>query len=430
MKLPVWIFVLFALASPWSLAQTASGGDYIVALVNSEPLTNSELQQQMQQIAEQRAQQGQPAVPEAQLRAAVIERMINDRTQLQLAREMGIRADIASIDQAEANIAAQNQTDVAQLRQNLEKRGIPAATFRQQLRDQIVLSRLHEREVEAKIKISDAEVEAALDARKAAAADPVNQEVNLGHLLLALPENPSADALAKAQAVAQTISDRLKKGDSFEALVKEFSGAERSKSGQLGMRRSDRYPALFIQATQALPEGGVSAWVRSDAGLHLLRVLERRNLAMADKIAQTRARHILLRPDAVLSPVQAQARLAELRARILGGKVSFEAAARDVSQDGSAADGGDLGWAAPGMFVPEFEDAMNRLAPGEISAPLASRFGVHLIQVLERRSIDMTPAQLRDRERDALRARRYDENFVIWERDVRDKAFVEMREAR
>jgi len=266
--------------------------------------------------------------------------------------------------------------------------------------------------------------------RIAAAADPANQEVNLGHLLLALPDNPSADALAKAQALAQTISDRLKKGDSFEALVKEFSSAERSKSGQLGMRRSDRYPPLFIQATQALPEGGVSAWVRSDAGLHLLRVLERRNLAMADKIPQTRARHILLRPDAVLSPVQAQARLAELRGRILGGKVTFEAAARDVSQDGSAADGGELGWASPGMFVPEFEDAMNRLAPGEISAPLASRFGVHLIQVLERRSTDMTPAQLRERERDALRGRRYDENFVIWERDVRDKAFVEMREAR
>jgi peptidyl-prolyl cis-trans isomerase SurA len=430
MKLTVWIFVLFAFVSPCSLAQNASGGDYIVALINSEPLTNAELQQQMQQVAEQRAQQGMAPVPEAQLRAAVIQRVVNDRTQLQLAREMGIRADSVSVDQAETNIAAQNQTDVLQFRQSLEKRGISVAAFRQQLRDQIVLSRLHEREVEAKIKVSDAEVEAALEVRIAAAADPANQEVNLGHLLLALPDNPSADALAKAQALAQTISDRLKKGDSFEALVKEFSSAERSKSGQLGMRRSDRYPPLFIQATQALPEGGVSAWVRSDAGLHLLRVLERRNLAMADKIPQTRARHILLRPDAVLSPVQAQARLAELRGRILGGKVTFEAAARDVSQDGSAADGGELGWASPGMFVPEFEDAMNRLAPGEISAPLASRFGVHLIQVLERRSTDMTPAQLRERERDALRGRRYDENFVIWERDVRDKAFVEMREAR
>jgi peptidyl-prolyl cis-trans isomerase SurA len=171
-------------------------------------------------------------------------------------------------------------------------------------------------------------------------------------------------------------------------------------------------------------------WMPSQDEGTIEQVLERRNLAMADKIPQTRARHILLRPDAVLSPVQAQARLAELRGRILGGKVTFEAAARDVSQDGSAADGGELGWASPGMFVPEFEDAMNRLAPGEISAPLASRFGVHLIQVLERRSTDMTPAQLRERERDALRARRYDENFVIWERDVRDKAFVEMREAR
>ena len=428
MKMPVWIFSLLLALSAAGHAQTAPSDDYIVALVNSEPITHAELQSQIRQVVESRGPQSGPLPPAAELRAAVLERMVVERAQLQLARETGVRVDAAAIDQAEANIAAQNQLDVVQLRANLERRGTTQAAFRRQLRDQLLINRLQEREVETRIKISDTDVEAALAARKEAASDPQNQEVNLGHLFLALPENPSAAALAQAQQQAQKIRDRMQAGESFEALVQEFSAAERSNAGQIGMRRTDRYPPLFINASQALAVGAVSQWVRSDAGLHLLKVLERRVNGLSDTQVQHHARHILLRPDAALTQEQATQQLAAVRQRILAGATSFEAQARALSQDGSAAQGGDLGWAGPGLFVPEFEQVLQRLQEKEIAEPLVSRFGVHLIELLERRSVDLTPAQLRERERNLLRNKRADEVFEGWVRDVRGRAFVEVRD--
>ena len=410
------------------MAQTATAKDFIVALVNSEPITDAELSNQIRQLLDSRGPQSAPLPPEAELRAALLERMIVERAQLQLAKETGIRIDNAAIDQAEASIAAQNQLDVAQLRANLERRGTTPAAFRQQLRDQLLITRLQEREVEARIKVSDAEVEAALAARKQAAKDPQSLEINLGHLFLALPENPSAETLQQSQQLAQKILDRLNAGERFESLVQEFSKAERSNAGQLGLRRADRYPPLFIQATQTLAVGAVSQWVRSDAGLHLLKVLERRVNGLSDTQVQHHARHILLRPDASLSQEQAVKKLADLRARILSGATSFEAQARAISQDGSAAQGGDLGWAGPGLFVPEFEQVLVRLQETEIAEPLVSRFGVHLIELLERRTVELTPSQLRERERNVLRAKRGEEAFETWVRDVRGRAFVEIRD--
>ena len=428
MKMHVWIVSLLLAISATAHAQTAPSNDFIVALVNSEPITHAELESQIRQLIDSRGPQSAPLPPAAELRTAVLERMIVERAQLQLARETGVRVDSAQIDQAESNIAAQNQLDLAQLRANLERRGTTLAAFRQQLRDQLTINRLQERELETRIKISDAEVEAALAARKEAAKDPQNQEINLGHLFLALPESPSAAALTQAQQQAQKILDRLKAGDSFESLVQEFSAAERNNAGQLGLRRADRYPPLFVNASQALAVGGVSQWVRSDAGLHLLKVIERRVNGLSDSQVQHHARHILLRPDAPLTQQQAIQQLAAVRERILAGATSFEAQARAISQDGSAAQGGDLGWAAPGLFVPEFEQVLMRLREKEIAEPLVSRFGVHLIELLERRHVDLTPAQMRERERNLLRAKRADEVFEAWVRDVRGRAFVEIRD--
>ena len=428
MKIPVWIFSLLLTLSTAGFAQTRSNNDYIVALVNSEPITHAELENQIRQLVDSRGPQSAPLPAAAELRAAVLERMIVERAQLQMARETGVRVDTAQVDQAEANIAAQNQLDLVQLRANLEKRGTTQAAFRQQLRDQLLINRLQERELEARIKISDAEVEAALAARKEAAKDPQNQEINLGHLFLALAENPSAAAVAQAQQQAQKILDRLKSGDSFESLVQEFSAAERSNAGQLGLRRADRYPPLFVNASQNLAVDAVSQWVRSDAGLHLLKVLERRVNGLPDTQVQHRARHILLRPDASLTQEQAIKQLAAVRERILAGATSFEAQARAISQDGSAPQGGDLGWAAPGLFVAEFEQVLMRLREKEIAEPLVSRFGVHLIELLERRNVELTPAQLRERERNLLRAKRAEEVFEPWVRDVRGRAFVEIRD--
>lgn len=413
-----------------ALAQSSESGDFIVALVNSEPITNAELQAQIKQLTEQRTQQRQPLPPAAELRAMMLERLINERAQLQLARDMGLRADTAAIDQAEANVAAQNQMDLAQFRQSLVQRGISQSSFRDQIRDQLLLSRLHEREVESRVRVSDAEVESALVARQAANADPMAQEINLANLLVALPENPTLTQVAQAQAQAEQLLARIRAGEKFEALAKELSSADRSNGGQLGLRRADRYPALFVNATQALAVGQVSEPVRSGAGFHLLLVVERRATSPGQTVQQTRARHILLSVTPQLNQAQAAENLSEVRARILAGAISFEAAARQLSQDGSAAQGGDLGWANPGMFVPEFEAAMDRLKEREISQPLVSRFGVHLLQVMERRTVELTPAQLRERLRAELRAQRTDAAYVTWERDVRSRAFVEIREPR
>ncbi len=424
------LFALSLGAATGALAQTEASGDFIVALVNSEPITNAELDLQIKQLVEQRTQQGAPLAPASELRAGVLERMVNERVQLQVARDTGVRADAAAIDQAEVNLANQNQMDVAQFRQALEKRGIPPSTLRGQLRDQILLSRLHEREVDSRVRITDVEVNNAWLARQAAIDDPLAQEINLAQILIAVPENPTPAQVAQAQAAAQQVAARVRSGEAFEALVQQLSAADRKNGGQLGLRRADRYPPSFVAATQTLAVGGVSDWVRSDAGFHLLKVVDRRAPELVQSVTQTRARHILLRPGAQLSQAQALARLAAERDKIVGGRSAFEAVARDISQDGSAAQGGDLGWATPGMYVPEFEQVLDRLKPGEISPPTVSRFGVHLMQVLERRRVDLTPAQVREGLRNELRAKRTEEAYTAWERDLRARAFVEIREPR
>lgn len=424
------LFALSLGAATGAVAQTETSGDFIVALVNSEPITNAELDLQIKQLVEQRTQQGAPLAPAAELRAGVLERMVHERVQLQLARDTGVRADAAAIDQAELNLATQNQMDVAQFRQALEKRGVALSTLRGQLRDQILLSRLHEREVESRVRITDVEVNNAWLARQAAIDDPLAQEINLAQILIALPENPTPAQVAQAQTTAQQVAARVRSGEAFEALVQQLSAADRKNGGQLGLRRADRYPPSFVTATRTLPVGAVSDWVRSDAGFHLLKVVDRRAPELVQSITQTRARHILLRPGAQLSQAQALARLAAERDKILGGRSAFEAVARDISQDGSAAQGGDLGWATPGMYVPEFEQVLDRLKPGEISPPTVSRFGVHLMQVLERRRVDLTAAQVREGLRNELRAKRTEEAYAAWERDLRARAFVEIREPR
>lgn len=420
--------LLLVAAHGTAQAQSVQAADFIVALVNSEPITDAELQAQIKQVKEQRTQQNQSVPPAAELRRGVLERMVNDRAQLQVARDLGLRVDTAAIDQAEANLAAQNQMDVAQFHKLLEKRGVVVSAFRAQVADQILLTRLHEREVESRVRVSDTEVENALAARQAANTDPMAQEINLAHLLVALPEKPSATQVMQAQAKAQGLLERIRAGESFETLVKEQSDGSRDNGGQIGLRRADRYPLLFVNAIQALGIGQVSEPVGSGAGIHLIKVLERRAGSVVQTVTQTHARHILLRLTPQLTQAQALAQLTLLRQRIVLGSTSFEAAAREVSQDGSAQQGGDLGWSSPGMFVPEFEEALDRLKVLEIGMPMVSRFGAHLMQVLERRSVELSPTQLREAMRAELRAKRTEEAYQNWERDIRSRAFVEIRE--
>jgi peptidyl-prolyl cis-trans isomerase SurA len=364
------------------------------------------------------------------LRQSVLERLISERAQLQMAAEIGIRVDDATVDLAEQNLARQNQLDLEAFRQRMAKDGLSPSTLRKQLREQITITRLHEREVEARVRVTDQDVDHAMAELLAANSDPYAQEINLAQLLVAVPEKADAALIAQLQAQAQKLLDRIRGGEDFSSLVKQYSDADRSKAGEFGLRRGDRYPATFVQATQNVPVGGVSELVRSGAGFHILKVLERRGPSTLSKtIVQSHLRHILLRAGPELSQSAAIAKLTELRQRIVSGKTDFASAARQTSQDGSAAQGGDLGWSNPGMFVPEFEDAMNRLSPGEISQPVVSRFGVHLIQLAERRRTELKPREVREVVHNQLREAKLEEAYAAWARDVRERAYVELREA-
>ena len=406
-----------------------SQADFIVAVVNSEPITSSEVQAQVKPILQQFAQQGRATPPLADLQRQVLERLIMERAQLQLAASSGVRVDEVAIDQAEQNVARQNQIDVPELRRRVLADGLAMSQFRQRLRNQLLLMRLREREVESRVRVTDLEVEQYL--REQSAVDPATQPVHLAQILVAVPEAATAVQIAALENRAQSALARARAGESFSALVAELSDApDRANGGQMGLRTPDRYPSIFIEATQNLASGDISSLVRSGAGFHILKVIEKRNSGLPNMtVTQSRARHILLRPNANLTEKAAMEKLAEYKRRIVAGQADFAALARDNSQDSSAAQGGDLGWASPGMFVPEFEEVMNRLAPGQISEPLISRFGVHLIQLNERRQATLSQREQMEAVRALLREKKIDEAYTIWAQDLRDRTYVEIREA-
>jgi peptidyl-prolyl cis-trans isomerase SurA len=404
--------------------------DYIVAVVNSEPITNNEVRSRMMRFERQLAQSGQPILARAEFARQVLERLISEKAQLQLARESGVKVEESTVDQAEQNVARQNQVDVPELRRRLAAEGIPLAQFREDLRNQLLLTRLRERELESRVKVTDAEADQFLREQQLA-RDAAPLELNLAHILVAVPENAGETQIANLRAKAQRVQQRARAGEDFARLARELSdspGAAAS-GGQVGLRSVDRYPPLFVQATQALPVGGVSDLVRSGAGFHVIKVIEKRRAAVAGiHVDQSHARHILLRPGAQLSEAAARQRLADFKARIEAGQADFAQLAREFSQDASAANGGDLGWAGPGLFVPEFEEALNALAPGQIADPLVSRFGVHLIQLLERRQATLSQREQREAARHLVREKKLDEAYARWAQDVRGRAYVEMRE--
>ena len=421
-------------AAPVATSKAPQPADFIVAVVNSEPITNNEVRAEMQRILQQISQQRRPLPDSKLLASQVLERLINDKAQLQLARETGVRVDDAAIDLAEQNIARQNQLDVAELRRRIAAEGLVLSQFRDQLRDQLMLTRLRERDVEPRVRVTDLEVDQYLQEQlQAGSIDPASQEINLAQILVAVPDAATPVQIAALEAKAQRALQRARAGEDFVALVLEFSDAtdstSRANGGQLGLRTADRYPPLFVESTQTLGVGDVSAVVRSGAGFHVLKVIEKKTTGLpAMAVTQSRARHILLRVSPQLSEAAARAKLADFKKRIVAGKADFAALARESSQDGSAAQGGDLGWANPGMFVPEFEEVMNRLTPSQVSDPLVSRFGVHLIQLMERRKAALSPREQRETVRALLREKKLDEAYVTWAQDLRGRAYVEMRE--
>lgn len=411
-------------------ANRIATSDYIVAVVNSEPLTNTEVQREVLRVRQQLAAQQRSAPDLQRLNAEMLERLINQKVLLQFARETGIRVDDATIDQAEQSIAAQNQLTLAELHRRVEADGLSVGQFRAQLRDQILLQRLRERDLEPRVRVSDADIDAYLQAQQNT-QDPSQLEINLAQVLIAVPEGASAEQLQALQAQAEKVLARARAGEDFATLVRTYSEPSvQSNNGQLGLRSADRYPASFVEATQRLAPGEVAGLVRSLAGFHVLKVVEKVNLGLpAMSVTQSRARHILLRPSAELNEAQARERLLDFRKRVQTGQADFAALAREHSQDGSAAQGGDLGWANPGMFVPEFEAVMNQLAPGEVSEPLLSRFGLHLVQLLERRQTKLSEAEQRESVRALLREKKRDEVAQAWTQELRGRAYVELRAA-
>jgi peptidyl-prolyl cis-trans isomerase SurA len=422
---------LFA-AMPASQAQTRAAplrtGDFIVAVVNQELVTNSEVQARVNRVIEDAARNRAKLPPADELRRQVVEALIDERVQLTYARENGPRLDEAELDRAVGNVALQNQLSMAQLRERLSKEGMDYARFRATIRDQMMTERVREREVQGRIRISDAEIDAYLDKRRTSAGAAA--EYNLAQILVTVREGASVTETAERRARAESAQARIKAGEAFEVVAREISeDSNRAKGGEIGLRGADRLPDVFVEAVKGLNSGDVAPeLLRTGAGFHLLKVIEKRD-APAFRVQQTRARHILLRPSAQLTQAAAARRLAAFKQQIERGSASFEQLARENSEDGSAPQGGDLGWAGPGMFVPEFEEAMNALPPRGISDPVVSRFGVHLIQVVERREVALEPKQQREQARNVLREQKFEDAYAEWLRELRARAYVEMREA-
>jgi len=423
---------LFAAAVTGAPAQTRAvpvrTGDYILAVVNQELVTASEVQARIDRVRADAARQRSTLPPEDQLRREVLDALIDERVQLTHARESGTRIDDAELDRAVNNVAVQNQVTMAQLRERLRKEGIDYARFRTNVRDQLLTERVREREVQARIRVTDAEIDALIDERRAAAT--ATAEYNIAQILVTVPEGASVEETARRRERAETAKKRVAAGEAFETVARELSEDQnRATGGVLGMRSAERLPDVFVAAVRGLKAGEVAPeLLRTGAGFHLLKLIDKRE-GDAFRITQTRARHILLRPSAQLSTEAARRRLAGFREQIESGKSSFETLARENSEDGSASQGGDLGWTNPGTFVPEFEEAMNRLPINGLSDPLVSRFGVHLIQVMDRRQVTLDVKQQREQARNVLRERKFDEAFDEWLRELRARAYIEMREA-
>jgi peptidyl-prolyl cis-trans isomerase SurA len=413
-----------SLAAAQLFAQT---GDYIVAVVNQELVTASEVQQRVARVREEAARNRATLPPLPALRKQVLEQLIDERVLVTNARDTGARIDDPEIDRAVANVATQNQMTLPQLRERLRKEGIPFAKFRENIRDQIMVERVREREVVSRIKVSDAEIDELIEKRRIAAG--TSAQINVAQILVTVPDGAGDSVVAERRSRIDAALKRVRGGEDFATVAREISeDSNRAQGGEMGLRPVDRLPDLFARAVQPLKPGDITPEpIRSGAGFHVLKLIDRKE-SQAFTVDQSRVRHILLRPSPELSAEAAARRLLQFKRDILSRARTFEQLARDNSEDASAAQGGDLGWTAPGSFVPEFEEAMAALPVGGISDPVTTRFGLHLIQVIDRRQTTLDSRQLREQARNILREQKFEAAFTEWLRDLRGRAYVEYRE--
>jgi len=397
--------------------------DSVVAVVNGDVITRHELGEKVALAARQLKKQGTPLPAPEVLEKQMLERMISDMLQTQFAKDAGVRVEDAQLDLAINRIAQQNNfADLAGFRVKLESDGVDYEKFREEVRMEIISTRLREREIDSKLQISDSEIDNYL-ASKAKLGD-AQQEYHLAHILLVVPEQASAEKIQSSHLRAEQALNQLQSGAEFAQVAAGLSDAKDALTGgDLGWRAGDRIPPLFIEALQKLQPGQITPILRSPSGFHIVKLVEKRSGNAPVVVTQTHVRHILIKANEITSASEAQRRILEIKQRIEAG-ADFVEQAKRYSEDGSAQQGGELDWISPGQTVPEFEAAMNKLQPAEM-VMVQTQFGWHLIQVLGRRSTDVSVQQQRQQARIAIGTLKSDELYEDWLRQLRDRAFVE-----
>ncbi|MCP5145585.1 MAG: peptidylprolyl isomerase [Gammaproteobacteria bacterium] len=398
--------------------------DRIIAVVDDDIILQSELDSQMERVRSQLRQQNQPVPPTSVLERQLMERLIIQKIQLQLADRMGLEIDDRMLDRAIADIAAQNNINPTQFRQILEQEGYDFGTYREDIRHEIMITQVQQREMMNRARVTEKEVDNYL-------ANQVYQgesdyEYRLSHILIA-PEDDSEAAIERARSRAAQLQAQLSEGADFAEIARQNSSdGQAQQGGDLGWRKADALPTLFTEAIYSLDVGGVSDVITSGSGFHIVKLTDKRAGEQV-MVPQTLTRHILIKTNELVTEQDARIRLDQLRLRLAGG-ADFPELARTNSDDtASALQGGDLGWVSPGQMVPEFEEVMENTPTGAISRPFESEFGWHILQVVDRRSYDGTEAVRRAKARDAIRQRKTQEEYQTWLRELRDEAYVELR---
>jgi peptidyl-prolyl cis-trans isomerase SurA len=425
-----WLLIVPLLA--WlpaaSAQQRTALVDRIVAVVNKEVITSSELTEATGSAERALRRRGTQLPPRELLERQMLERLVLEKAQLQMAKETGIRVDELQLDRAVQRVAEQNRMTLAEFRSALERDGVSFNAYREDLREQIILSRLREREVNDRIQVSDGEIDLFLEESK---ATPERVELNLAHVLVRIPEQASPERIEAARVRADKVLAEARSGSDFGRLAASYSDApDALQGGALGWRAQDRLPDLFVSALRKMAPGQVSDVLRSPAGFHVVKLLDRRGASPGESgapVIQTRLRHILIRTSDSVSEADARRRLLTLRERIVSSGADFAEMARVHSDDGSSARGGELDWIYPGDTVPDFERAYVDLKINEVSEPVRTPFGFHLIQVLERRTSDVSSERRRMQARQAIRERKADDAYQEWLRQLRDITYVELR---
>ncbi len=406
--------------------------DSIAVVVNDDVITRNEIAARLRGIVTRMKASNAPMPDAADLQRQVVEAMIVERAQNQLAKEMGVKVSDQELDRAIGRIAEGQKMSLQEMRNQMEKEGMTYPAFREEIRNEIMLQRLREHEVDNKIQISDAEVDTYLAGEQAAAAEQF--ELNVSQILVSIPQNASPEQIAARKARADEVARQLRTGADFAKIAATYSDApDALKGGEVGWRDANRLPPVFAEALGKLAPGQVTPVIRSNTGFHLLKLVGKRSAAEStkDKTAeqqQTQVRHILLKVTPTMSAADAKRKLTELKERLDNNAAKFEELARLFSNDGSASKGGDLGWLYPGDTLPEMEAVINTLKPGEVSGVVETPFGFHLIQVLARKTDDASKERQRNAARQVIRERKMQEASEDWARQVRDRAYVEFRD--